>query len=112
MSANRLTKPSATMNRKADLRLAFDISHLRYRTGSGSDRIQLSTETKRRPTSPSLPLGFGNGLNLFQSRSPPLTDSPGPAAIRQPHSGQPSAKLDRESIVELPLREMPRACLW
>src|SRR2546427_12286373 len=129
MSANRLTKPSATMKRKADLRPGFEVfiigvgSQLhrhgegdRYRTASGSDRpfgyavvptacaCAVSRLSSRDDCVPR--------LNLPPSGSPPMKDSPGPRAIRRLHSGPPSAKLYRESIVEFPRREMPRVCLW
>src|SRR5438067_1474155 len=125
MSANRLTKPSATMNRKADLRSSFEVfitgfgSQLhrhgegRYRTASGSDRPFMDNDLGNCERAGRYRSRFCNAvLNLSQSGSPPLTDSPGPTAIRRPHSGQPSAKLYRESIVEFPLPEMSRACLW
>src|SRR5439155_11725197 len=110
MSANRLTKPSATMKRKADLRSGCEVfitgvgSQLhrhgegdRYRTASGSDRpfgyavvptacaCAVSRLSSRDDCVPR--------LNLSPPESPTPKGTQAPRAIRRLHSGPPSAKL-------------------
>src|SRR3989442_4730596 len=100
MSANRLTMPSATMNRKADLRSGFEVfitgvgsqSHRhdegdRYRTASGSDRPFMDNDSRQLRTANRYRSRFCNALlNLSPPESPTPKGTQALTAIRRPHS--------------------------